>query len=743
MVTIKDIAKAAGVAQGTVSNVLNNRGNVSSEKIRRVLEACESLGYVPNERAKQLRSSHPRLLGVLLPDLGAKRHIDFYLSFKAYAEARGYAVRQYLASGVDNFASQETVHHKILKDGFPGVAVFAGGEYLMRTPLSEGAKVVYAEHRPAFSAQYIGFDYERAGREIAQAVERDNHSRVVLLTGGLGSSSDAEFCQGFCTTIKRDRIRLTCIQTDRRSEHLGILQYPDVTRADAIVCSRLELAQTVRNLLSTFTTRALPDLYTLSPIFTLPEGDFKKYELNYRLLGHAAAQNLIGQLEGDGTLPHGTLDNTGFRSWNPRVITSPAAHPINVVTLDSPSAYNMRDISKLYTRQTGVPVNITIYSYDETYEIFNNMRESAVFDVIRMDVTWFSFFARKILRPMAEIDPDAENDLRAFLPGTVRPYCYDGDTLYAFPSSPSTQLLFYRSDLFSNGMYRRMYQERYGCELTVPRTFEEYNRIAAFFTRALNPESPVEFGSTLTLGSTAVACSEYLARLFSLQENLYDDQGQVRLGTSNYVRALELLLKIRDCSDPNYSAWWRNTASAFADGQTAMAIMYNNYASPLVEYRSRVRDSVGYAAMPGGRPLIGGGCIGVSRFTDQPQQALNFIRWYCSEPIASANAFMGSVSPCAASYENYEIVNMYPWLREIPGSFAAAQGRRTPPGLEFPFDERRFMSIIGMAVKNAYSGALPPQQAMDYAQKLFDEQFGAIYAPREDGGNENAAFDER
>ena len=38
MATIKDIAKKAGVAQGTVSNVLNGKGNVSSDKIRRVLE---------------------------------------------------------------------------------------------------------------------------------------------------------------------------------------------------------------------------------------------------------------------------------------------------------------------------------------------------------------------------------------------------------------------------------------------------------------------------------------------------------------------------------------------------------------------------------------------------------------------------------------------------------------------------------------------------------------------------------
>ena len=55
MATIKDIAKKAGVAQGTVSNVLNGKGNVSSDKIRRVMEAARQLGYVPNERAALLR----------------------------------------------------------------------------------------------------------------------------------------------------------------------------------------------------------------------------------------------------------------------------------------------------------------------------------------------------------------------------------------------------------------------------------------------------------------------------------------------------------------------------------------------------------------------------------------------------------------------------------------------------------------------------------------------------------------
>ena len=98
MTTIKDIAKAAGVAQGTVSNVLNGKGNVSSEKIRQVMDAASALGYVPNERAKLLRKGRSNTLGVILPNIRSKQYIDFYLSFKAYAENHGYSVSQYLTS---------------------------------------------------------------------------------------------------------------------------------------------------------------------------------------------------------------------------------------------------------------------------------------------------------------------------------------------------------------------------------------------------------------------------------------------------------------------------------------------------------------------------------------------------------------------------------------------------------------------------------------------------------------------
>ena len=380
-------------------------------------------------------------------------------------------------------------------------------------------------------------------------------------------------------------------------------------------------------------------------------------------------------------------------------------------------------MSRLYTKHTGIPVNITIYSYDEIYEAFNNLREDAIFDVLRLDVSWLSWFAEKILQPMEQIDPTITKVLDTFLKKTPEQYAYVGDVLYALPSTPSTQVLYYRRDLFESPICRRLYQEQYRTELAPPKDFEEFNRIARFFSRGFRQDSPVEFGTTLTLGSTGVAGSEYLARLFSLQEHLYDADGRVRLNSQTAVHALELLIEAKQYSDRHYCSWWTNTAAAFASGNVAMATMYNNFSSPLIGHSSRVVDNIGYAMPPGGRPIIGGGSLGVSRYSRQPDKALNFIQWMCSEPVSSASTLMGGGSPCVQSYDNYEIINSYPWLRLVKNCFSVAKGKRMPSSCTVPFDERRFMSIIGMAVKNAYSGAQPPKEAMEYAQKLFEEQF--------------------
>ena len=54
MPTIKEIAEIAGVSRGTVDRVLNNRGSVSPDKEKKILEIVKALNYTPNLAGKTL-----------------------------------------------------------------------------------------------------------------------------------------------------------------------------------------------------------------------------------------------------------------------------------------------------------------------------------------------------------------------------------------------------------------------------------------------------------------------------------------------------------------------------------------------------------------------------------------------------------------------------------------------------------------------------------------------------------------
>ncbi len=65
---VKDVAAAAGVSLGTVSNVLNRPDRVSTRTRERVERAMAELGFVRNESARQLRAGRSSTLAYVMLD---------------------------------------------------------------------------------------------------------------------------------------------------------------------------------------------------------------------------------------------------------------------------------------------------------------------------------------------------------------------------------------------------------------------------------------------------------------------------------------------------------------------------------------------------------------------------------------------------------------------------------------------------------------------------------------------------
>ena len=72
--TIKDIAKLAGVSIATVSRVINRNGKVAPETEKKILQVMEENHYVPNLLAKGFRTQKFTTIGIIVPDIS----IEFF-----------------------------------------------------------------------------------------------------------------------------------------------------------------------------------------------------------------------------------------------------------------------------------------------------------------------------------------------------------------------------------------------------------------------------------------------------------------------------------------------------------------------------------------------------------------------------------------------------------------------------------------------------------------------------------------
>ncbi|MGL5819877.1 MAG: LacI family DNA-binding transcriptional regulator [Phycicoccus sp.] len=90
--SVKDVAAAAGVSLGTVSNVLNRPDQVSEATRLRVQQAMDTLGFVRNESARQLRAGRSRVLAYVVLDIANPFFSDVALGAEEVAEESGLAL---------------------------------------------------------------------------------------------------------------------------------------------------------------------------------------------------------------------------------------------------------------------------------------------------------------------------------------------------------------------------------------------------------------------------------------------------------------------------------------------------------------------------------------------------------------------------------------------------------------------------------------------------------------------------
>lgn len=91
-VTLKDVAKMAGVSVGMASRVLGSYGSYSEATRQRVAQAADALNYRPNALARSLRLGRSKAIGLVASNIQSYAWTTFIRSIEASASSRGYQV---------------------------------------------------------------------------------------------------------------------------------------------------------------------------------------------------------------------------------------------------------------------------------------------------------------------------------------------------------------------------------------------------------------------------------------------------------------------------------------------------------------------------------------------------------------------------------------------------------------------------------------------------------------------------
>lgn len=113
MVSIKDVAEAAGVSTATVSRVLSNGLHVRPEVRERVMATVERLGYRPNLVARSLRSQQSNTISLIVSDISNPFFTAISRAVEDTAYAQGFSV---LLCNTDEDAEKEAIYLGLMRD---------------------------------------------------------------------------------------------------------------------------------------------------------------------------------------------------------------------------------------------------------------------------------------------------------------------------------------------------------------------------------------------------------------------------------------------------------------------------------------------------------------------------------------------------------------------------------------------------------------------------------------------------
>lgn len=185
IVTIKDVAKRAGVSVGTVSRVINGAPGVKAGNKLNVERAIKEMDFRPNQHAKSLRNDKSHMVGIIVPEIMGEFNRTLISDMEEAVVENGYLL--VVLNSHKNLEMEKRNIELLWDKRVDAVAIIASGaqnEELLNRVRTSGTPVVFVDRKPKrseFDTVYV--DKNLAMRQMVQHLVDNGHKRIAIAAG--------------------------------------------------------------------------------------------------------------------------------------------------------------------------------------------------------------------------------------------------------------------------------------------------------------------------------------------------------------------------------------------------------------------------------------------------------------------------------------------------------------------------------------------------------------------------------
>lgn len=202
-VTIRDIARAAGVSAATVSRVLNQKGNVAPQAQARVHAALQQLQYDPLARQRQ-KAGRRMMIGLIVSDISNNFNIQLIKVVGERVRHKGYSL---LVGVTDEDSAKEREYLLLLqkRDAAGIILNTAGGNDQLICTISHHTPLVLMNRKitgASLKCDFIDTDNVAGAEMMTRYLISLGHTRIGVINGNTGVSTGRERSEGFFKAMR-------------------------------------------------------------------------------------------------------------------------------------------------------------------------------------------------------------------------------------------------------------------------------------------------------------------------------------------------------------------------------------------------------------------------------------------------------------------------------------------------------------------------------------------------------------